>query len=224
MSDFDTKQKKFWDVTTNLRTVHHPVVQGFSNQRMDFISGLLQNPVNSILEVGCGDGFGMWFMKDITKGMFGCDISISMLHKNPSKDRVCLADAYKLPFQDKKFDMVTCWELLHHIAKPLDVVREMTRVSRRYILIFEPNVWNPAQIIFALLTPAERGTFRFTPRYIRSLVEKAEIQNYMIKTGGWFTPNRTPILLFKLLKKLPYTIPLFGISNILFGEKSDKLV
>ncbi len=222
MSKFDTKQKKFWDVNTNLRPVDHPVVRGFCLQRIHFMKELLNDHMESVLEVGCGDGFGMWSMKDIAGALYGCDISISMLRNNPEKQKTCLADAYKLPFANDKFDLVTCWELLHHIHKPKAVIEEMVRVSRRYILIFEPNALNPAQMVFALLTPSERGTFRFTPAYVRSLMRHADLDRFIIKSGGWFTPNRTPVFLYKILNKLPYTIPLIGISNILFGETVKK--
>jgi len=220
MSEFDQKQKEFWSDHTNLRPIDHPIVQYFSRQRIDYIKKLLpESDIDSILEVGCGDGFGMTFLQDICPNIYGSDISLAMLHNNPvESSRLSLADAYKLPYRDNRFDLVYCWELLHHIDNPHEVLLEMKRVSRRFVLIFEPNALNIAQTLFGLLTPAERGTLRFTPGFVKKIARQAGLADIRSFTGGWFTPNRTPAWLFNILKTFPYRVPLVGISNVLFAR------
>jgi SAM-dependent methyltransferase len=49
---------------------------------------------------------------------------------------VC-ADARRLPFPDRAFDIVICSQLLHHFAEPelRDVIAELDRVARRVIVV-----------------------------------------------------------------------------------------
>ena len=79
-----------------------------------------------ILEVGCGDGFGMYYMQEFG-GVFGCDISRPMLRRNPLRQFVAEADIYRLPYADKSFDLVYCWEVMHHVKDMQDAIREMMR-------------------------------------------------------------------------------------------------
>lgn len=216
-TEFDHSQKKFWNDNTNLRAYDHPVVEAFARQRVDFVRGLLDSPVESCLEVGCGDGFGMYYMQELGL-VFGCDISRPMLRRNPLRQSVAEADIYHLPYPDKSFDLAYCWEVLHHVEDMQSALREMMRISRRFILIYEPNAFNPLQVGFGLIAPAELGTLRFHPWYLRNHFRRAGLTCIRTFTVGTFTPNRTPIWLYKRLAALPYRVPLFGISNLALAQ------
>jgi ubiquinone/menaquinone biosynthesis C-methylase UbiE len=142
---FDEMQEAYWAGQTNVRSWDHPVVRAFSERRVEFIKQLFADwRPDTALEVGCGDGFGMQRMQYLVGSIHGCDNSLAMLEANPvAPDRLTKADAYALPFGDNSFDLVYCWELLHHVARPVDVVREMARVSSRGVLLCEPNCLNP---------------------------------------------------------------------------------
>jgi SAM-dependent methyltransferase len=217
MSEFDQAQKEFWSGNTNLRAYNHPVVEAFARQRVNFIRGLLDAPIQSCLEVGCGDGFGMYYMQEFGQ-VFGCDISRPMLRRNPLRQFVAEADIYHLPYADKRFDLVYCWEVMHHVKDMQDAIREMMRLSRRYILMYEPNAFNPLQVGFGLIAPSELGTLRFHPWYMRNHFRRAGLTNIRTFSVGAFTPNRTPLWLYRILAALPYRVPLFGISNFALAE------
>jgi SAM-dependent methyltransferase len=217
MSEFDQSQKEFWSENTNLRAYDHPVVEAFARQRVDFIRGLLGAPIQACLEVGCGDGFGMYYMQEFGQ-VFGCDISRPMLRRNPLRQSVAEADIYRLPYADKSFDLVYCWEVMHHVKDMQSAIREMMRLSRRYILMYEPNAFNPLQVGFGLIAPSELGTLRFHPWFMRNHFRRAGLTNIRTFSVGAFTPNRTPLWLYKTLAALPYRIPLFGISNLALAQ------
>ncbi|KAI1424428.1 ubiE/COQ5 methyltransferase [Xylaria sp. FL1777] len=40
-------------------------------------------------------------------------------------------DANELPFADGEFDIVFCHQVLHHVHKPVDILKEMARVTRK---------------------------------------------------------------------------------------------
>jgi ubiquinone/menaquinone biosynthesis C-methylase UbiE len=216
---FDQKQQRFWAVNTNVRSYDHPVVRAFAMQRIQFIQRLLcgWRPAEA-LEVGCGDGFGMQYMRTIVERIHGCDSSPAMLDANQmDKQVLTMANAYALPFDNRAFELVYCWELLHHVGRPSDAVCEMKRVSRKCVLLCEPNCLNPAMAAFGLIRPEERGLLRFTPRYTKILLVDAGLCNVRLASVGCFTPNRTPAWLANLFMKLPYRWPVIGMYNIAIG-------
>jgi len=221
---FDQQQKDHWTTRTNLRSYSHAVVRAFAAQRVQFIGKLLDGwRPSCALEVGCGDGFGMEHMSAIVDAIHGCDISPAMLEANPaSQERLTLADAYDLPFETGQFELVYCWELLHHVGEPHRAVQEMKRVARKAVLLCEPNCLNLAMAAFGLIKPWERGLLRFTPGYTRRLLVNSGLSQARVFSVGCFTPNRTPQWVARLLSKLPYRWPLVGMYNIALAYLSHR--
>ena len=221
--DFDQEQDAYWADKANIRSYDHPVVEAFARQRVAFLKQLLGswNPEDA-LDVGCGDGFGMMYMNEITSKIHGCDRSPMMLNQNPApKNTLTQCDANELVWEDNSFDLVYCWELLHHIGEPIRVVREMHRVARKKVLLCEPNCLNIAMAAFGIIMPEERGLLRFTPGYTRNLLIKAGLKNVRSYTVSYFTPNRTPLWMVNVLRHLPYQVPLVGLYTIVVGDKTD---
>jgi SAM-dependent methyltransferase len=223
---FDRQQHDYWTSRTNLRSCDQPVVRAFATQRVRFLERLFADwrPARA-LEVGCGDGFGMRHMQGLADTIYGCDLSPAMLKANPaSRRRLVRADAYAAPFQNGSFDLVYCWELLHHVGRPEAVVAEMRRVSGRCVLICEPNCLNPAMAAFGLWKREERGLLRFNPWFTKNLLEGAGLRDVRLFSVGCFTPNQTPLWLARLLMKLPYRWPLIGLYNIALGYVPSEAV
>jgi len=219
----DCIQKEFWASATNPRPYNHPVVRIFAEQRTQFILQILgdERP-NSALDVGCGDGFGMSYMNKVAARLYGCDLSLSMLKANPaSRESLLCASAYNLPYADSSFDLVYCWELLHHLERPGAAVKEMARVSRKWVLVCEPNSMNPAMFLFGLIKPIERGLLKFTPGYTRKVLADAGFEKVKQYHVGLFTPNRSPMFAAKLSLKMPYRVPFFGLYSINICRKKE---
>jgi len=53
--------------------------------------------------------------------------------------RFSTGDVCRVDYQDNRFDMVLCLEVLEHLAEPATALRELVRVSRRHIVISVPN-------------------------------------------------------------------------------------
>jgi ubiquinone/menaquinone biosynthesis C-methylase UbiE len=162
-------------------------------------------------------------MQQLVPYICGCDRSLEMLHRNPVDKRfLCQADAYALPYTDASFDLVYCWELLHHVHDPVPVIKELARVSSRYVLVFEPNSLNLPMALFGASVPTERRLLRFTPWYLKQLLIRAGIHPVQTLTAGCFTPNRTPEWLFSILKECPTThlSIIFHECFELFSEQS----
>lgn len=88
-----------------------------------------------------------------------CDLATRNLALAP--DPKVAADANALPFPDGSFDIVWCSLFLHHFddGEVIALVREMRRVSRRYVLLMDLQR-HPFAYYFL---PATRPLFRWRP-------------------------------------------------------------
>lgn len=93
------------------------------------------------LDVGCGPGFVM----DLLSSLFdlkGVDIDPAAVAESRRRGLdVHEADAHSLPFEDDSFDLAYCSFLLLWVDDPVNVLSEMTRVSRRWVAcLAEPDL------------------------------------------------------------------------------------
>lgn len=211
------EQRDYWENDSVHRPVDHPMVKAFAEQRWRHLAKRFPlHEVATALDVGCGSGFSTKYMPSSITPV-ACDGSRLMLQRNPCPDRV-LADAQALPFKSNSFDMVCCWELLHHVAEPWRAVAEMARVSRKWVVWFEPNPLNIAQFLFALADPEHRWVLRFSKSYVLDQVRRAGLDLVVHERGGIVFPNRTPESM-QWLAALPYRIPVVGISHLVVARK-----
>lgn len=125
-------------------------------------------PGQRVLDVACGAGFLLQAYQNAGADVFGVDLTEAMLREasktlGPSfpPDHLFPADATRLPFADKSFDLVTCKLAMHYFPEPERVIREMVRVCRRSGLVAlidrvacdEPNVCAGQNVLEKLRTP-----------------------------------------------------------------------
>ena len=200
-------QKEYWAKNTNSRDINHPVVVTFMKQRFDYIKSKVDfSKINSAFDVGCGDGFATNYLSKIVKNVHGGDVSELMLKNNPlPNNKKHVIDAENMiTIKDNRFDLVMMWEVLHHLKKPENSVKELARITNDWVVIFEPNRANILQFIFGLLTPQERGTLRSSKNYIKILCNNANLEIVDIGYYGKIPPNKTPEFLLSIVKKLPF--------------------
>jgi ubiquinone/menaquinone biosynthesis C-methylase UbiE len=136
-------QKEYWEKERNRRSPSHPVIKAFAEPKVHYINRILASRGSrkfnemTLLDVGCGNGFFTYYFEPIYD-TYGIDYSEFMLSINPCKKRAC-GSATDLPFAENSFDIVFCSNLLHHLEEPIDAVREMRRVSRKYVVLSEPT-------------------------------------------------------------------------------------
>ena len=217
-------QKQFWANNRNARSFDHHVVELFARQRIDYLARHIDfESVVSAFDVGCGDGFATHYFAQRIPKVEGGDISELMLAHNPLDPRLLrVIDAEDLDLPDGAYDLVYVWEVLHHLKDPVQAVREMSRVSRRYVVIFEPNRANALQFSFGLLNRQERGTLRSSKAYLEALARQAGLQVIACDYCGKIPPNKTPERLLGILKRLPFeSNRVTGISVALIARKID---
>lgn len=218
-------QKQFWSVNKNARGFDHPVVEFFARQRIDYLKRYVDlTKVDTAFDVGCGDGFATHYLAEDIELIEGGDISEFMLENNPIDQRLLkVIDAENLELPDDSYDLVYLWEVLHHLKNPGRAVQEMGRVSRRYVVVFEPNRANVLQFLFGLLNQEERGTLRSSKSYLEGLVRQADLEIIASHYCGKIPPNKTPKWLFNIVKRLPFTSNrVTGISVAVIAQKAHQ--
>lgn len=113
-----------------------------------FLSSLLEeaksvNP-DKILDVGCGEGFMLNKLHEnnIGRVLEGIDISEQAIKLGRQIHPGLVlreGSVYQLPYNDNAFDLVVCSEVLEHLERPEDALKELKRVTRRSCIISVPN-------------------------------------------------------------------------------------
>ena len=173
-----------------------------------------------ILDVGSGNGtFSHYFYK-YTNQVICVDYSEQLLRANYSRSRT-RATAYQLPFKDGQFDLVFEANLLHHVDDPYRAIEEIKRCSREYIVLIEPNRYNPLMFIFALLVKAERGVFVSCINKWRNMLTSPGIEIVAGMATGMITQDNTPAFMVPILKLFDFKFFL-GEYVILIGKKRSN--
>lgn len=101
----------------------------------------------SLLDVGCLTGhFFHTFKKKLKKKFtyFGIDPwklhinAAKKIWKNKSETNFKIGWAQKIPFPKKKFDIVICSNVITHIPEITKPIKEMLRVTKKYLIIRTP--------------------------------------------------------------------------------------
>ncbi|MEK7159992.1 MAG: class I SAM-dependent methyltransferase [Patescibacteria group bacterium] len=100
--------------------------------------------VSSILDAGCGEGFTLEYLRvrNIGKTYEGVDflqkaVEIgTKIHPNITLRK---ESVYEMPYKDNSFDLVLSTEVLEHLEEPQKALKEIFRVSKKYVLLSVPN-------------------------------------------------------------------------------------
>ena len=126
-----------------------------------------------VLEIGCGRGdFSIWLSRQYPEArVMGVDFSETAIEtarsralESTSAAQFKVEDAEALSFADRSFDYVISCECMEHVARPLQMAREMHRILKpggRFILTTE-NYFNGMLLqwlkTWTLGTPFDSGS------------------------------------------------------------------
>ena len=78
-------------------------------------------------------------------------------------------DAQRLGFADNSFDLVFCFDVMHHVLHPRAMAQEMLRVTRKHLVLSEPNHLSWVRRLGEIHPGARsRGERSYTPDTYRS--------------------------------------------------------
>jgi len=171
----------------------------------------------TVLDVGGGNGIFTYYFASRCRRVTGIDSSRNMLSQNPCSN-VILSDASVLPFRAATFDLVFEANLLHHVKNRLKVVKEMARVSRRSVVLIEPNHYNPLMLGFGIVVAAERGLLNSTRKSNLKLLKMAGVKPVSAMITGLISQNNTPEFMLPFLKRFDREV-WYGEYVMLIAEK-----
>lgn len=117
------------------------LIKNFLERVAQMLSGVSWQ---SLLDVGCGEGFVDYYLDRRFPGKLikGADSDRDVLEVaraiNPALDFIA-TDGKSLPFGDNSFDAVICIEMLEHVEDYGKVIDELMRVSRGPCLVSVPG-------------------------------------------------------------------------------------
>ncbi|MGZ3808504.1 MAG: bifunctional 2-polyprenyl-6-hydroxyphenol methylase/3-demethylubiquinol 3-O-methyltransferase UbiG, partial [Bacteriovorax sp.] len=135
-------------------------------------------PTAKVLDVGCGAGFLSNELAKEGLQVTGVDLSVESLkiaqaHDSTSSVHYQTADAYKLPFADQSFDVLTAMDLLEHIEKPDEAIIEFARVLKpNGLFIFHTMNRNPISYIVII---------KFVEWFVKNTPPNMHVINLFIK-------------------------------------------
>jgi len=116
-----------------------PLQRYWHRRRFEEISKLIEPVKGTVLDIGCADGMFSKVILDKSKAqkLVGIDVlktSIAWANKHWAKGgkmKFMVKDAHKLDFASSSFDAVVALEVLEHVHKPLEVLKEVKRVLKK---------------------------------------------------------------------------------------------
>jgi 2-polyprenyl-3-methyl-5-hydroxy-6-metoxy-1,4-benzoquinol methylase len=103
---------------------------------------LLNGKNKTALDVGCAYGYAIEVLNSLGYTSFGIDISKFSLQKakNEQNGRFFLSDVnHFLPFREKVFDLITCFEVLEHLKNPIHTIDFMLASCKKVMICTTPN-------------------------------------------------------------------------------------
>ena len=113
-------------------------------------------PIDTLLDVGCGDGSIMYKLRDagLVKRVMGIEIETwSQISRDSSKNNpdinIINDKAPIFPIADGSIDMITCFYSLHHFTELDRMMKEIARVCKKggFVLIQEHDIWTRNQAL-----------------------------------------------------------------------------
>jgi SAM-dependent methyltransferase len=158
-----------------------------------------------VLEIGAGIGEVARLLKRsglAIKRYVGIEYSFHAAKRMRQKGYVTAQmNAEQLAFADNSFDLVFCFDVMHHVNSPKRMAHEIVRVTRKHFLLSEPNHLSFARRLGEIHPGAKsRAERSFTPATYRKFFPASPLTSIEIEPFYVLVPPKAPRVL------IPYII------------------
>ena len=113
----------------------------------------------------------------------------SLVERHPDRLQLCVSNLWHLPFAASEFDLVIAVRLLGHVASWRELIAEMARVSKRYLIVEfarrGPQAVAPlCEAIFALKCRTESATRPFFSYREEAILHELEAHRFSRAASG----------------------------------------
>ncbi|MBI5208011.1 MAG: class I SAM-dependent methyltransferase [Candidatus Firestonebacteria bacterium] len=169
--------------------------------RMQYISMFRKN--NRILDIGCATGGWLDYLKKTGWDAFGLEIS----EKNAEfgikekKLNISVGTLKETSYPTEYFDVITLWEVIEHIADPIENIQKAYQLLRKggLLALSTPNYNSLARFIlrdkWSSMDPVSHLRL-FMPGTVKYMLTKSGFKNIRIKTM-----DLNPYEILRLFKK-----------------------
>jgi len=132
-----------------------------------------------VVDIGSGDGTFSEELVELggarrVQGIDPAERAVTVARRRIKDDRLVfdVGNAYDLPYPARSFDIAFLRSILHHVERPVDVLREALRVAST-IVVVEPNGYNLGLKLLEKVSRyhREHGEKSYAPRRLDRWVE-----------------------------------------------------
>ncbi len=175
-----------------------------------FSFDLWQLGFKSIVDLGCGNGYGTQIMEVYFSNVLGIDKDIV-----PDKNRL-RSNIVNTPLDSKSYDGVFCFEVIEHLEedKQTFLIEEILRISRRGFVIGSVNKYGPNFINDIEIYKGGRNPYHFKELGLsgwKKLIKRFVSEDYSVQFLASFYKKdkqifvvESPLIESGILKSKPY--------------------
>jgi 2-polyprenyl-3-methyl-5-hydroxy-6-metoxy-1,4-benzoquinol methylase len=196
-------------------------------------SCLKNKEINSIIDIGCGDGtYTAELISLQGVSVLGIDPSLKAIEfarkNNPKRGKLTFSNLSISEVQNSKqtFDCAILRGVLHHCEDPFEVVQSAAKIAK-YVIILEPNGLNPILKIIEKTSKyhISHGERSFSKNRIEKWLVNSGLQTDEIKFGvtvPFFAPDRLAIILDRfdpIARKIPVLKHIFLSTQVFSASR-----
>ena len=173
----------------------------------DIIEFIERRKVQSVLDIGCGNGFFLSMLPKHING-FGVDQNENAVKFAKAKGLNASVQSIeetleKVRANNHQFDCITLFGVLEHVKHPIELLKQLYKITRKYLVIIVPNVGS------AVVTRAWKECFTFCPQHLNyfsheSISAAFEGAGFNRANSWTIEPEAKPII------RANYGLPFYG--------------
>ncbi|MDQ5883425.1 MAG: hypothetical protein QG654_338 [Patescibacteria group bacterium] len=133
--------RQFTDKYKKANFIEKILLKNFFNT----IKSIIPENIKSVAEIGCGAGISTEKLRDFftnQQTFFASDLDPELVEMAKEKNKGVsfgVESIYDLNHTDGEFDLVFCLEVMEHLKEPEKALKEISRVTKEYVIISVPR-------------------------------------------------------------------------------------